>query len=335
MDLCIVAVCGLHPWDGLGTGTPYSRAGSRCVRDEQCVCRPSRRPLGAALQSGRNDAVAGTSAHGRSHDFRRGNRLHQSDGRDGNGRSERECGVASSRTYIYHGKLEGSRVDGPGRPLCRNWSDCALWLADSLAERWAVQDGGDVRYVTAFGYQTDPRLQGNGEPFARAGCGYLYVQRTRRRGAYREAVGLARGPRDSSRIECRAVRQRHRGWFQRQPVVYSLAQRGWEAIGQHRYRLPQPSDLALERRIIGEWSRSVRCESHPGLTASYYWSDRDLADSDERTGMEIGDGHRLCRMEVRSESRSHVGERCDDRAAAELAEHLCGDAGNRIQVVGA
>ncbi len=224
MGLCVGAVRGMHPWGGLRTGTPYSRAGSRCVRDEQCVCRPGRRPLGAALQSGRNDAVAGASAHGRSDGFRRDNGLHQSDGSDGNGRSKRECGVASSRTYIPHGELEGSRVDGPGRPLCRNWSDCALWLADSLAERWAVQDGDDIRYATPSGYQTNPRLQGNGKPFPRAGRGYLYVQRTRRRGAYRKAVDLARGPRDSSRIECRAVRQRHCGWFQHQPVVYSVAQ---------------------------------------------------------------------------------------------------------------
>ena len=42
------------------------------------------------------------------------NRFHQSDGGDGKGRSKRECSVASSRSYVYHGELEGSWVDGPG-----------------------------------------------------------------------------------------------------------------------------------------------------------------------------------------------------------------------------
>jgi long-chain fatty acid transport protein len=62
---------------------------------------------------------------------------------------------------------------------------------------------------------------------------------------------VARGPRDSSRIEGGVVWQGHRSWFQRQPAVYGVAQYGWEAAGEHRYRLPQSSDLTPERRIIG------------------------------------------------------------------------------------
>src|SRR6266849_2026985 len=108
------AVLGVLTWDGLGTGAPYSRAWSRRVRNEQCLCSPSRRPLGSALQSGRDDAVAGASVHGRGTDFRRVNRFHKSDGSDSKGRSKRECGVAPSRAYVHHGELEGFWVEGPG-----------------------------------------------------------------------------------------------------------------------------------------------------------------------------------------------------------------------------
>ena len=45
-----------------------------------------------------------------------------------------------------------------GRPFCRNWSDCAVRLADSLAERWAVQDGHDLQRAAASRYQAYPCL---------------------------------------------------------------------------------------------------------------------------------------------------------------------------------
>ena len=65
-------------------------------------------------------------------------KCHQSDGGDGTRRSKWDCGLASSRSYVHHGKLKGSRVHGFGRPFCWNWRDCAVRLADSLAKRWAV-----------------------------------------------------------------------------------------------------------------------------------------------------------------------------------------------------
>src|SRR5204863_8255180 len=108
------AVLGLLTWDSRSTGAPYSKPGNRCLCNEQCVCSSSRRPLGAALQSGRDDAVAGASIHGRSTDFRRVNRFHQSYGGDSKGRSKPECVVAPSRPYIYHSQLAGSWVEGPG-----------------------------------------------------------------------------------------------------------------------------------------------------------------------------------------------------------------------------
>lgn len=68
VDVYARAMLGVLTWDGLSTGAPYSRAGSFRVRNEQCLCSPSRRPLGSALQSGWNDAVAGGSVHGRGTD---------------------------------------------------------------------------------------------------------------------------------------------------------------------------------------------------------------------------------------------------------------------------
>ena len=61
IGLCLASLPGL----GLSAGASYSRAGKRRVCNEQCFCRASRRPFGAALQPGRDDAVAGDSIHGR------------------------------------------------------------------------------------------------------------------------------------------------------------------------------------------------------------------------------------------------------------------------------
>lgn len=85
VDLYDRAVHGVLPCDGFCAGASYSRAGSCCVCDEQCLRRAGRRPLGVTLQSGRDDAVAGVSVHGRGIDIRRVNKLHQSDGGDSAG----------------------------------------------------------------------------------------------------------------------------------------------------------------------------------------------------------------------------------------------------------
>ena len=101
LDVSDGAVLGWLTRDGLSTGAPYSRAGSRRVRDEQCLCSPSRRPLGSALQSGRDDAVAGGSVHGRGALVRWINKFHQSDRRDSTG--DRNGSVAwppPGHTYI-------------------------------------------------------------------------------------------------------------------------------------------------------------------------------------------------------------------------------------------
>ena len=96
LDVCDRAVLGLLTRDGLSTGAPYSRAGNRRVRDEQCLCSPSRRPLGSALQSGRDDAVAGASIHGRGTRVRRIDEFHQSDRRDS---------YVAIETGVRHGPL--------------------------------------------------------------------------------------------------------------------------------------------------------------------------------------------------------------------------------------
>ena len=83
LDVYPGAVLGLVTRDGLGTGASYSGAGNRRIRDEQCLCSSSRRPIGAALQPGRDDAAAGASAHGRGTDRRWIDEFHQSDWRDG------------------------------------------------------------------------------------------------------------------------------------------------------------------------------------------------------------------------------------------------------------
>ena len=115
-------------------------------------------------------------------------------------------------------------------------------------------------------------------------------------------------------------RQGHCGWFQCQSVVYGVAQCGWEATGEHRDRLPQSSDLAPERRIIGEWSQRVRCQTP-------HWSYRKSSRARSRSGL-FGRSEREWKLEMdvdyvgwKSVRNLDVtlGKRYDDRAAAELA----------------
>jgi hypothetical protein len=83
------SLLGLLTRECLGADAPYSRAGICRIGDGQRIFSPSRRPIGPALQCGRDDAVAGTSIHGRGAVCRGNNELHQSDWGDSNGRSKR------------------------------------------------------------------------------------------------------------------------------------------------------------------------------------------------------------------------------------------------------
>src|SRR4026207_844812 len=51
--------------------------------------------------------------------------------------------------------------------------------------------------------------------------------------------------------------------------------------------------------------------------------------------MEAGSGRGLCRLEIRAKSRRALGQWEHHSSTAELAEHLWGNVGNRIQVADA